>query len=390
MVVLTDTPSYGQTPAASVRQTAMATSLFVDNIAKTFELTDEQTRSLHELVEVTTKLPGQLEPADIMSRCYMVSCQYGSENRILRAVSTAPGGLGLSSSQTTRVLQDISVMMEDSFAITPAQRTAVRLVGQHLICKPGRTSYKELNNEVEKILREQPKRHNMQNIFGQPTREAVLGSDIRTQMSGVRNKFRALILESLVGEKHCSLEAFVARCCKKYSIGLLSNMQAQSLSMHLSLLRRVTWENKNLSELPNEVETTAATANADEEMIERPRKRQKKGRGGGRVSQEDDFWAQIEAWFAKQLDLRGKDFSSPLWKEYIRETLNLEQERFKSTPSSQPANPMLEPQDSSSDAFGSSSTASSRPSSPIPPVEHNNLSDNRPLGKPGVTTRGPC
>ncbi|KAF9542827.1 hypothetical protein CPC08DRAFT_435336 [Agrocybe pediades] len=75
----------------------------------------------------------------------------------------------------------------------------------------------------------------------------------------------------------------------------------------------------------------------------------------------------------KQLDLRRTEFTSPLRKEYIRETLTFERELCKLSPSSQPAN--LQPQDSPSDAFRSSSSAPSRPSSPIQNIVHDNFSD---------------
>ncbi|KAF9549693.1 hypothetical protein CPC08DRAFT_769031 [Agrocybe pediades] len=96
------------------------------------------------------------------------------------------------------------------------------------------------------------------------------------------------ILESLVGEKCCDLEAFVARCCKKYSIDSL----AQAITIHSSQpVASYYTENMGLIELPNEVETEkscSGPANTDE-TIERPKKRPEKGRGRGRISQEDDF-----------------------------------------------------------------------------------------------------
>lgn len=42
---------------------------------------------------------------------------------------------------------------------------------------------------------------------------------------------------------------------------------------------------------------------------------QKRKRGGGRVSEDRDFWKQYDLWFVKEVAVRGKDLASPRWRE---------------------------------------------------------------------------
>lgn len=48
-----------------------------------------------------------------------------------------------------------------------------------------------------------------------------------------------------------------------------------------------------------------------------------KRKAGGRVASGDDFWAQVDSWFAEQSVTRGEDFASPEWTRYVSQPLFL-------------------------------------------------------------------
>ncbi|KAF9544444.1 hypothetical protein CPC08DRAFT_770048 [Agrocybe pediades] len=138
------------------------------------------------------------------------------------------------------------------------------------------------------------------------------------------------IFESLVGEKHCD--------SLKLSLNHYPFILACCVVLHERTRTYLNYRTKSKQQ---------HRAPALPMLTKRQSKDLRSGRGGGHVSQGNDFQAQFETWFGKQLDLRGTEFTSPLRKEYIRETLTFERELCKLSPPSRPAD--LQPQESSSD-----------------------------------------
>jgi len=73
------------------------------------------------LAQLAVSLPGGLNQADIMTRIYLLACQYGSEQRLLYAVQTSEGsqsGVG----DLRALFQELSILLKDTFHLTKEQK----------------------------------------------------------------------------------------------------------------------------------------------------------------------------------------------------------------------------------------------------------------------------
>ncbi|KAJ3509455.1 hypothetical protein NLJ89_g5211 [Agrocybe chaxingu] len=305
---------------------------FVDNMALRLFLSDHQTQELHVIRMVGTSLGGGLPLADLATRICIAAAVFASENRIAaRQKSSTDESVG----NLAGLFKDLAIRLDDTFQITKQQSTNIRLVVKDLIYEPTRTSFKTLYIDVEAKIRRQPETYQMGNVFGHPAREVKFTAFVKRVASNIRNGFRLDIKKAVLpGTKCMSLETFTLKMAIKYRMGSIADKLQQGYTIHNVLLRRFAWENKELLDVgEDEGEEQSDDDRHDEDVLEdasRKRKRTSKSRPRqqGRIPNGQDFWARIDDWFEGEIEKRGKDFTEPLWKSYIDESIRLDKSRL--------------------------------------------------------------
>ncbi|KAH9482315.1 hypothetical protein JR316_0004413 [Psilocybe cubensis] len=179
-------------------------------------------------------------------------------------------------------------------------------------------------------MRAKPSAYTMDNVFGinRPRREDAWSAEARRQCSAVRNTFRKEIRDGLAGRKKCTVQQFTSQMITRYRLG-------SSFVLELVLRwdkRRFHWE--NVGRLGDQDESVPEADDAFDTVDESPtgspcdtimgKKRKtlhNKGMTSGRVSDGNDYWAQVDSWFATRILEWGSDFTSSQWREFIEESL---------------------------------------------------------------------
>ncbi|KAF6757804.1 hypothetical protein DFP72DRAFT_1065599 [Ephemerocybe angulata] len=102
------------------------------------------------------------------------------------------------------------------------------------------------------------------------------------------------------GKSACSLEKFTTDCCERYSVTLDGPGQ-EHFYLDNALLRRFAINNPDL-------------LHRGEDYAE-PEPSTNKRKAAGRPPGGQDWWSEVDAWFAAEIALRGRQLTGDGWKE---------------------------------------------------------------------------
>ncbi|KAF8180355.1 hypothetical protein BJ912DRAFT_929295 [Pholiota molesta] len=276
---------------------------FIDTITQQFNLNAVHRSHLQGLYQVGTSVDGKLSSADILSRVYMLACQFSGEIRLANAIHSSGGSSGSSGEELKPILDELAIRLDDTFHLTSEQTKNIRQACQECIYKPMRVSYKSLHIDLDRVLRVRAKQYRLDNVFGKPAREAKCASDGKRIASSVRNAFRQDIRNSVIGLNQTSLEKFTYDCIQAYL--------ARSAILH-----RFAFENRGTlgesSDSDNNIADTTDTT--PDSLGKRKRPPPPPPLPRGRIPDGEDFWSRVDAWFKSEIKTRGKEFTSEPWK----------------------------------------------------------------------------
>ncbi|KAG1773420.1 hypothetical protein EDD22DRAFT_767274, partial [Suillus occidentalis] len=101
--------------------------------------------------------------------------------------------IAASHQSTQNLLADLQIRLETTFALSPEQRTNIRIVAGDLMFDPSRITFTTLHFDVADRLRQECEAFKLTNIYGNPARECFLTICIKRQCSSIRNSFRELV-----------------------------------------------------------------------------------------------------------------------------------------------------------------------------------------------------
>lgn len=64
-------------------------------------------------------------------------------------------------------------------------------------------------------------------------------------------------------------------------------------------------------------ESSSSTESNETPTARKRKKTPTNGRKSGRIRDGQDFWAQVDVWFEREIARRDKDLLGPLWKQYV-------------------------------------------------------------------------
>ncbi|KAJ3738265.1 hypothetical protein EV360DRAFT_90635 [Lentinula raphanica] len=303
-------------PLPLIGTTLLIDAITVDRLANDFKLDSRHRANLHAFVRIGSANP-PLTRTEIATKLYALASGYAFEEEFIRRDEARIKGNG----DLQDVFADLKIRLEDTFEITPEQRTTIRCVAQDMIFEKNRTSFCHLFVEVMGDLRRKKTTLKMTNIFDLPGREKRLQSAVKKITSSVRNAFRQDIRDSITGSETKSLKTFTFDAAVKYKRGGPGEKADPALAIHNAILRRLAFENKALLGI-EEAETEDSA-----EPEEGPRRKKQKA-GGGRIAKVNHFWGRVDLFFEKELTARGTDLNGTGWKSYVEDTLQWDTSTF--------------------------------------------------------------
>ncbi|KAI0259242.1 hypothetical protein BC834DRAFT_907131 [Gloeopeniophorella convolvens] len=244
----------------------------------------------------------------------------------------------------------------------------------------------KMHVDVEIKLREKEKELRLFNIFGNLSRQRHLAIIIRRTCSSLRNAYREMLRDSVIGPNTLPLDDFVCNVANRFSSsGFGRLLLGRPVIAHIAILRRFALENSQLldraCEADEELEDdlleptqndntrsmgTATPDFGDTEDGSRPPsamssaaprpKKRKRATPTSSTSQPkgSDFWSMVEKWFIARMqpEQLGRPWSSPGWLKYIAETLERDYTRFKPTPIVNPFLDDFQPNDAAANPNG--------------------------------------
>ncbi|KAI0259048.1 hypothetical protein BC834DRAFT_908552 [Gloeopeniophorella convolvens] len=255
----------------------------------------------------------------------------------------------------------------------------------------------KMHVDVEIKLREKQKELRLFNIFGNLSRQRHLASNIRRTCSSLRNAYREMLRDSVIGPNTMPLDDFVCNVANRFSSsGFGRLLLGRPVIAHIAMLRRFALEHTQLLDRacepdeeddddlqPTQADITrsANTATPDYADTEdgsrppsamssatsRPKKRKRATPALSSASQPkgSDFWSMVEKWFVARMQPEqfGRSWSSPGWLKYIDETLERDYARFKPTPVVNPFLDDFRPSDAPANSTGDGLGGAHGPSS---------------------------
>ncbi|KAF6750476.1 hypothetical protein DFP72DRAFT_1172804 [Ephemerocybe angulata] len=264
------------TPPSSIKPA------FYDYLSQTFQLRRDQVERLQEYVLIAEH-DGSTPTSTIRSELFTLSAIFCSENRLHATFQAVSSG----GDSAKSVLEQLSVQLGDSFTVSKDLEKNIRSICQRLVYQHNRTSWKDMKPEVEHELKKFKVQWKLESVFSNPTQLTKLQKVIRSHITGVNNKFREYIRDSVYGKSACSLEKFTTDCCERYSVTLDGPGQEHFYLVHNALLRRFAINNPDL-------------LHRGEDYAE-PEPSTNKRKAAGRPPGGQDWWSEVDAWFAAEI-----------------------------------------------------------------------------------------
>ncbi|KAJ3844655.1 hypothetical protein F5878DRAFT_655675 [Lentinula raphanica] len=300
--------------------------IVIDNLAKDFQLTEEQRKILHTFVGFGSVGEGLTRP-DMLTRMFMLAVTFNLEN-------TRPKD-DVTDMQTMRgMMKDLKIRLEQSFSLTATQTKNIRIIAQEKIYDPMRTHYLGINDDVFNHIRDHADEMHFANIFGCPAYEVILERAVKKVCSSVRNGFRQYLRDSV--SQGTSAAKFTHEMNKIYR-----RAGGPQYNDRLILIRnrRFIYDNQNVLWLEEDGSDTitpdlegqgSQTDPRGENSSEPPAKKRKtlKQTAGGRVPKGQDFWSLVDAWYQEKKSL-GKKITDAGWKQLIEDYIRFDEAGFR-------------------------------------------------------------
>ncbi|KAG1793396.1 hypothetical protein EV424DRAFT_1452376 [Suillus variegatus] len=285
-------------------------ALFVDALANQFGFGDME-QDLRANLHGFAKLGCGLSKPDLATRTYLLGSVFCllKEQRLIAASHVS----------TQHLLADLQIRLEATFSLSPEQRMNIRIVASDLIFDATRITFMSLHFDVAKCLHEDREAFKLTNIYGNPARERYLMGFVKHQCSSVRNSFRELIRDSVIGDDTSTLSDFVYDSSSRF--------RRAGGNSDLGHAARAEDEDETSSMAPT-VEDSGGISGADSSISEPTRKKRKRGHAG-RTAKGEDFWSKVEMWFEARQKQWGDSWGSPGWSAYIAYTIELDVQRYQ-------------------------------------------------------------
>ncbi|KAJ7135129.1 hypothetical protein C8R46DRAFT_1325924 [Mycena filopes] len=292
--------------------------LFIDTLARDMRLEEGQKQSLHDFVQLGSTGTG-LSQADLATRLYSLAVQFADiAERHRKENAETP-------EDWKALWRDLKIRLDGNFSFTKDQEKNIRGIVRDVIIESSRTVYSTMHIDVLAVIRRRAESLGLDNVSGVPAREQALASQVRSAGSSVRNALRKEIISSIQSESWLSLAQFTYDSLSKYKLGGVGVDVPPATTAHVAILRRFAFDHPDLkAESPT-------TPEGDENDAPPPTKkaRKTKGQSGGRIPAGEDFWGQVDVYFRKELEHRGKTLTGPKWKPYIDQLIVDDNSKFR-------------------------------------------------------------
>ncbi|EIM79585.1 uncharacterized protein STEHIDRAFT_116473 [Stereum hirsutum FP-91666 SS1] len=288
-------------------------TLYVDNLAKSFSLDNPFRNHLQDFVRLASlpdQFGNQLSKADVATRLYTLAVVLGDILERKRQAEANQQGFA----NVKALYADLQRRLESTFNFNDEQSKNLRKLAKDLIFEAERASVKTLNHDVNRYAKANSGDMQLDNVYGVPSRETALSSHIRRICSSVRNAFRVDLQQSLFSrdpKNQRNLAGFTYYMAERYKRGGATEGLDLKYTLRIALMRRFAMEH---ADLLNISESDSSNPGDGEPS-------RKRARGGGKVPEAKDFWAQFDKWYGAKLAAWGSDLTSSSWKEYIDETI---------------------------------------------------------------------
>ncbi|KAJ7160224.1 hypothetical protein C8R46DRAFT_1194629 [Mycena filopes] len=338
----------------------VVSALFLDNLAKDFDLTAAQRNHLYTFAQLGSVNEGLSKP-DLSTRLFSVVLFFVNVNERARLDDQAR------IEDLTQLLEDLRVRLDDGYIFTREQTKNIRTQAQDTIYEATRTSFIMMHVDVIQKLRDNKTSMKLNGVFGNPSREKSLISLVKKICSSVRNSFRQDIRNSICGDSPATLASFTYSSATKFKRGGPGLNLDVGFTIHNALLVRRVYEQQKISanappkrrfaienpgsigveEVDDDDDSTEdgslapvpkkrkhrnASHDDDDGESPAPSKKRKLGptsHAGGRIPKGKDFWSLVDAFFARQITKFGsKNLQSAGWKEYTSETVHKDENLF--------------------------------------------------------------
>ncbi|RDB15203.1 hypothetical protein Hypma_004700 [Hypsizygus marmoreus] len=322
-------PSTAQSmPGAAAGSLSTVTPLFVDTLAKEFNVDKQQRANMHVLCSLGS-LGNGLPVADLATRLYLLAVIYGDKAE--RDRKEQEHGF----TDLKALIHDLKIRLEETFKLTSDQTANIRGVAQDMMFDKHRYEFSHIHKDIMTRLKKEMVTQGLTNIFGQAAREKKLLTRVKRIASSVRNNFREDLLKSVTSGTSSTLEMFTYNCGMKFKQGGVGDRLEQSYTVHIALLRKCTMDNYVLASIA-EAEDDPSTSDIENDeratVEDASRKRRRSDGSGksaaGRIKKGEDFWGKVDKYFAAEFKKRGRDLAQGTWPEYIDEVIRLDDQRF--------------------------------------------------------------
>ncbi|KAH8079803.1 hypothetical protein BXZ70DRAFT_1012565 [Cristinia sonorae] len=309
---------------------------FVDHIANIFAIGDAD-RDLRQLLHVFMQIGLGLLRADLATRIFMVALLLC----ILREVR-----------QFGAVLNNLQLFMEDlrhqwdsNFTCNSEQRAIIRIMANDMMFNPNRVAFTELHFDVISELEKNEDDFRFKNVFKNPARHAVVRALTKEIASSVRNGFRENVRDSVIGPKAMTLQDHVVHMTSRFKRGgIIPASELSLVTARLAILRRFALENPHVLNRAEPVAVDEPEDHSDghdesEDPVPSPAQtrsastsKRKRASTVTAPKKGEHFWAQVQDFFSARHASWTRRWDSPQWQAYIKQTLEMDYQRFKPAP----------------------------------------------------------
>ncbi|KZP14285.1 hypothetical protein FIBSPDRAFT_959748 [Athelia psychrophila] len=283
--------SAGVTP----QQTRLDTLyLWCDRLGNKLELKPGQYNSLCVIAEFGE----QLETGDLKIHIIQQATSY----QVLNTIESNRAEY----EKFTAVLEDMSTRLGKTFTLNRDQLDQIIIHLKDLIFDHERTSYMLIHRDLERLIQNKATVLGFSNVYGNPLREKALLAACKDKASSARTQFRKHRPRHLESTTY-----HIATKMKKGGPGNLGSEPQLRIAVLEEGLAEAEDSDHSASEDVNESQSAA-----------------KKRKASTGVAKGKDFWSQIDRLLADLIKKNGSSLKSLEWRQYLSETVLLDQARY--------------------------------------------------------------
>jgi len=294
-----------------------------------------------------------LEPeqySDLLEMANLGSCLDVSDMRMrLYQQATTMKTLNIVASQNMHyneyksIFHEVQEALGKKWRVSEDQKTTIRLKTRDFLFQPHRTSWINVSKEVEGYIRDHAKELGFDNAYGNPTREAAVGTACREIASQARNQYRKAIVDSILPNTRLPLEEATYRFAHSYKMNGPGKALGIEYQIRVALHRRWAFDN-----IVQNVKARQAYLNEpdndDLEVFQAPdgpvTKRKRVVPTVGKVAKGQDFWSCVARWWSMKMSEWGTNYENEMWRPYISETIERDKMFFGTTNTAYPLAPL--------------------------------------------------